>query len=85
MAISVQPVDGLINRLLQQNSRPASAVDRRPGSHMHSTQDQINISTRAQSQHDTVSGVAQQQNKPGGKALESHLLKLYKMNDSSGV
>jgi hypothetical protein len=52
---------------------------------MHSTQDQINISARAQSQHDPVSGVAQQQNKPGGKALESHLLKLYKMNDSSGV
>jgi len=85
MAISVQPVDGLINRLLQQNSRPASAVDRRPGSHMHSTQDQISISSRAQSQPDTVSDAAQQQNRPGGKALESHLLNLYKMNDLSGV
>jgi hypothetical protein len=85
MAISVQPVDGLINRLLQQNSRPASTVERRSGSHMHSTQDQVSISSRAQSQPDAVSGVAQQQNRPGGKALESHLLKLYKMNDSPGV
>jgi len=83
MAISVQPVDGLINRLLQQNSRPAPAAGRRTESHMHAMQDQVSISAKAHS--DPAPGVAQQQNKSGGKALESHLLKLYKMNDLSGV
>ncbi len=84
MAISMQPVDGLINRLLQQNSRSAPVAERRLDSHQP-TQDQVSISVRAQSQSDTVSGASQQYNKPGGKALESHLLNLYKMNDSFGV
>ncbi len=84
MAISVQPVDGLINRLLQQNSRSSSAAERRFESHQ-SKQDQLSISIRAQSQSDLASAAAQQQNKPGGKALESHLLNLYKINDSFGV
>jgi len=83
MAISVQPVDGLINRLLQQNSRPAPAAGRRTESHTHAIQDQVSISARVQS--DPAPDVARQQNRPGGKALESHLLKLYKMNDLSGV
>ncbi len=85
MAISVQPVDGLINRLLQQNSRPSSAAGRRADSQMHATQDQVSISAQAQSQQDALPAAAEQQNRSGGKALESHLLKLYKMNDSSGV
>jgi len=84
MAISVQPVDGLINRLLQQNNRPASVAERRLGS-KQLKRDQVSISTMAQSQSNPVSDASQQQNKTGGKALESHLLKLYKMNDSFGV
>jgi hypothetical protein len=81
MAISVQPVDGLINRLLQQNSRPASATDRKMESHTAPTQDQVSISPRAQSQ--AVTGPSQ--HNTGGKALESHLLNLYKMHDSYGA
>jgi len=83
MAISVQPVDGLINRLLQQNSRTASVAERRLDSHIKAGQDQLSISARAQSQ--PVTDISHQQNKPGGKALESHLLNLYKMNDSFGA
>jgi len=82
MAISVQPVDGLINRLLQQNSRPASVAERRLDSRMQAGQDKLSISTKAQSQ---PADVPQQQSKAGGKALESHLLSLYKMNDSLGA
>jgi len=85
MTISVQPVDGLINRLLQQNSRSASVAERRLDSHMQTGQDQLNISARAQSQPASVTDLSHQQNKPGGKALESHLLNLYKMNDSLGA
>ncbi|MDQ6996642.1 MAG: hypothetical protein Q9M82_04175 [Mariprofundus sp.] len=85
MAISVQPVDGLINRLLQQNSKPASVSERSLNSRMHAAQDQVSISSRAQSQPDTIAGVSQQQSQAGGKALESHLLNLYKMNDLLGV
>jgi len=82
MTISVQPVDGLINRLLQQNSKPASVAERRLESRMQAGQDKLSISTKAQSQSADVS---QQQSKAGGKALESHLLSLYKMNDSLGA
>ncbi len=82
MTISVQPVDGLINRLLQQNSRPASVAERRLDSRMQAGQDQLSISAKAQSQ---PADTSHQQSKAGGKALESHLLNLYKMNDSFGA
>jgi len=77
MTISVQPVDGLINRLLQQNSRSASVPDRHHPARQG--QDQVSISAGAHVQHQT--GKSSGQEKP----LESHLLKLYKMNDLSGA
>jgi len=80
MAISVQPVDGLIHRLLLQNSRSASVPDKRTHQPASQARDQVSISTRARTHHhagNTTSGHE--------KALESHLLKLYKMNDASGA
>ncbi|MDQ6970660.1 MAG: hypothetical protein Q9M16_09135 [Mariprofundus sp.] len=87
MAISIQPVDGLINRLLQQNSKPSS-VARQSAPAAAPKQDQVSISSSAYSQKTptTESQVQsqQQQNKPGERALESHLLNLYKKNDTYG-
>jgi len=87
MAISIQPVDGLINRLLQQNGKSSSAA--RPSTAAPMTkQDQVNISSSAYAQQTpaTESQVQpqQSQNKPGERALESHLLNLYKKNDTFG-
>ena len=67
MAISVHPVDGLINRLLQQNS---SSVSRRGSVQQPArpdSADRVEISTQAKQ------GVAEQ---PASK-LESQLLQLY--------
>ncbi len=85
MTISVQPVDGLINRLLQQNSRSAAVTQRRSDNYTQTTQDQLSISARAQSQSASDTDISHQQSKSGGKMLESHLLNLYKMNDSLGA
>jgi hypothetical protein len=87
MAISIQPVDGLINRLLQQNGKSSSAA--RPSTPAPMTkQDQVHISSSAYAKQtpSTESQVQSQQsqNKPGERALESHLLNLYKKNDNFG-
>jgi len=104
MAISIQPVDGLINRLLQQNGKPTAAA--RQAAAPTARYDQINISSSAQGQQTSSaeplvqqSGSQQsgqqsgqqhqgqqhqEQQKPGERALESHLLNLYKKNDNLG-
>jgi len=86
MAIGVQPVDGLIHRLLQQNAKPATVPDRQ-GAETTPRQDQVNISPKAhiaQSEHGSEDGKIDIQKKPGEKALESHLLNLYRSNDKFG-
>jgi len=88
MAMSIQPVDGLINRLLQQQGKPSS-VTRQSAPAATVKQDQVNISSSAYAQktpttESQVQQQSQQQNKPGERALESHLLNLYKKNDSYG-
>jgi len=98
MAMNIQPVDGLINRLLQQNSKPSSPA-RPASSSAPARQDQVSISSTAQKQQaastesylplqssDQSSSKSQHQlqNKPSERALESHLLNLYKKNDSFG-
>jgi len=86
MAISVQPVDGLINRLLQQNSRSAPVSEKRLNSQIGPGQDQVSISSREQTRHHDPRPLSGGQKiMPGGKALESHLLNLYKINDSFGA
>ncbi|MBL4775041.1 MAG: hypothetical protein JKY87_03165 [Mariprofundus sp.] len=84
MAISIQPVDGLINRLLQQNGKPSSVTRQQSPSAMPQ-QDQVNISSSAKQQSpSTESQVQSSSYKPGERALESHLLNLYKKNDNFG-
>jgi len=82
MAIGVQPVDGLIHRLLQQNAKPSPAPERQ-SVEVKSQSDQVNISPKA---HIALSeqADASQQKRPGEKALESHLLNLYRSNDKHG-
>jgi len=84
MAISIQPVDGLINRLLQQNGKSSSAA--RPSTPAPMTkQDQVHISSSAYAkQTPSTESQVQSQNKPSERALESHLLNLYKKNDNFG-
>jgi len=85
MAISVQPVDGLINRLLQQNTR--STTVKRPlqsGQHGSASQDTVNISSQAKMQPKSFSQDKIHQYQAGEKALESHLLNLYKTHDNYG-
>ena len=88
MAISIQPVDGLINRLLQQNGKPSSLTRQSAPAPM-AKQDQVNISSSAYAQkapttESQLQSQQQPQNKPGERALESHLLNLYKKNDTYG-
>jgi len=82
MPISVQPVDGLINRLLQQNSKP-SVSHARPAHQPSGGSDAVNISAQAKSQHQAAAAAPQQA--PGNKSLESQLLNLYKSNDTLGT
>ncbi|NWF37323.1 hypothetical protein F3F93_11305 [Mariprofundus sp. KV] len=82
MAMSVQPVDGLIHRLLQQNARPSSAPDRSQEATKPAS-DHVSLSVDARpSQSDSVK--SELPARLGEKALESHLLNLYRSNDKFG-
>ncbi|TLS68962.1 hypothetical protein FE236_09825 [Mariprofundus erugo] len=86
MAISVQPVDGLIYRLLQQNSKAPSAGDRQQGAAPGGSGDHVNISSQARDQQPMHSVESQLHTRNGvsERNLESHLLNLYRLNDTSG-
>jgi len=83
MAIHVQPVDGLIYRLLQQNNKPSRADVSAQSS---AVKDQLQISAQArdgQPMHSVEAHI--HAGNPGQeRSLESHLLKLYKSNDLLG-
>jgi len=87
MAISVLPVDGLINRLIQQNQRPASrpsGTSSEPGT----LQDKVNISSQAKAHASGANDQAGQAATGGQTAsqdqtpspLESKLLEMYKIH-----
>ncbi len=90
MAITVQPVDGLIHRLLQQNSRSEPA----PRGGEAITRDHVSISSQARAQAAPESGEALEHragrstpeaaDERRGRALESHLLALYRSHDGIG-
>ena len=84
MAVSVQPIDGLIHRLLQQNSKPSTMQSGHEPATRPDSDDRVSISSGAE--HSSLASEAQEhpQQKPGERALESHLLNLYRMNDRSG-
>jgi len=71
MAISVHPVDGLINRLLQQHSSSASRRENVQSTPPASA-DRVNISQQAKQ------GVVE----PSPSKLESQLLQLYTPRNS---
>lgn len=90
MPMTVQPVDGLISRLIQQNSR-AGAGGREPAQGASAPRDRVNIS--AQARDPAMQGAAGaplqdggdvQVSREGGRLLESHLLRLYREHESSG-
>ncbi len=85
MAISVQPVDGLIHRLLQQNAKTPS-ISNGQGAFSQPANDRVSISSDAQESMSSlvVEGQSHPHQKPGEKALESHLLNLYRSNDRFG-
>jgi len=69
MAISILPVDGLINRLIQQNQRPA-ARPAGPSPQGGDLQDKVNISSQAKT-HAAGNG------EHAPSQLESKLLEMY--------
>jgi len=83
MAISIQPVDGLINRLLQQNGKASTVIKQSPPAAIAKL-DQVSISSSRTQQTPSTESQIQPQNRLGERALESHLLNLYKKNDSYG-
>ncbi|MDX8403161.1 MAG: hypothetical protein R8K54_01980 [Mariprofundaceae bacterium] len=83
MAISIQPVDGLINRLLQQNGKASTVTKQAPLAPIAKL-DQISISSSRTQQEPSTESQISSQNRPGERALESHLLNLYKKNDNYG-
>ncbi|GAV20017.1 hypothetical protein MMIC_P0978 [Mariprofundus micogutta] len=85
MAISIQPVDGLINRLLHQNGKSPS-ISNSNAPLAKPANDHVNISPKAQEHQSLLASDSQShpQQKPGEKALESHLLNLYRSNDRFG-
>ena len=85
MAMNVQPVDGLIHRLLQQNAKPSPAPVRQENA-AKPTADYVSLSSgpgSPQSEQST-SEPSELPARPGEKALESHLLNLYRSNDKFG-
>jgi len=83
MAVSIQPVDGLIHRLLQQNSKP-STISESGQAAGKPHDDRVTLSKGAQDSSVATQVQEQPQQKPGERALESHLLNLYRANDRLG-
>jgi len=83
MAISIQPVDGLINRLLQQNGKAPPVAKQNPAAPIVKL-DQLSISSSRTETTPSTESQIQTQQKAGERALESHLLNLYKKHDNYG-
>lgn len=84
--ISVQPVDGLIYRLLQQNSKPSASVRAQASGMVAADSATISVQARDRDQQ-SMHSVASQLHAPfgsGDRSLEAHLLSLYKSNDLTG-
>ncbi len=85
MAITIQPVDGLISRLIQSSGRgPATEASAR-----HSAcGDRVSISSAARqsaAQEEPSAEQGQRQvHAQGARSLESHLLRLYRDHESPG-
>ena len=82
--MTIRPTDGLVSRLLQQQSRPnhasAQASESKKGT------DQVNISTQAREQHTGEASKQTAANAYGQKQekLESQLIGLYAKHEKYG-
>ncbi|MDX8401004.1 MAG: hypothetical protein R8K47_00075 [Mariprofundaceae bacterium] len=94
MPMTVQPVDGLISRLIQQNSRAgiragADVEADRPTGAMGG-EDRVVISAKAARAGSLPAPEAQggdaamQPQREGARSLEARLLRLYRENEASG-
>lgn len=80
MSVGMHPVDGLIYRLLQQNNKPMYAAGGKSSD--PAPADQVTLSSAAREGQSALT--AEQGQKPSERALESHLLNLYRLNDRYG-
>jgi len=85
MAVNMQPVDGLIHRLLQQNAK-TPVVAEGAGPVAKALDDHVSISSQTEQESAQLAAQVQgdPDKKPGERALESHLLNLYRSNDRLG-
>jgi len=85
MATKARSIDGLVHRLLQENAKHSAAIDR----HENATKPTANSASsspeegvqKSERPHETHSELPE---RPGEKALESHLLNLYRSKDKGG-
>ncbi|PCI01122.1 MAG: hypothetical protein COB79_04660 [Zetaproteobacteria bacterium] len=75
MAMTLRPTDGLVSRLLQQQTRSQPATFT-PASSASNKEDRVSISNQAR-EHQT------QNNKNEQQALESQLLRLYSQHQTN--
>ena len=75
MALTVRPADGLIHRLLQQNSQAAGKPQEEKTASIR-VNDQVNISQHAREQVNIGNGAVDSRQQNQSK-LESQLLRLY--------
>jgi len=80
--MTIHPADGLINRLLQQNSRPSNAESQNVAPSKREVKDSVHISSAARNQEAPSQEVPSPdvQRHAGERQLESQLLQLYRSN-----
>jgi len=83
MALTVRPTDGLIHRLLQQNSQGAPKSQDAKSVEIKVV-DQVNISSQRRGHLDTGTFLQTESRAHTQSRLESQLLRLYTHHDSSG-
>ncbi len=81
MAMTLRPTDGLVSRLLQQQTRSQPASSNAASLSAKKT-DQINISSQAREQHEQSYQNKQSATIPQTD-LEAHLLRLYAHHNTS--
>jgi len=85
MATKARSIDGLVRRLLQENAKPSAAIDRHENA-TKPTANSASISSRVavKQSENPLETQAELPERPGEKALESHLLNLYRSKDKAG-
>jgi len=85
MATKTRSIDGLVHRLLQESAKPSAAIDRlessaKPAGHSASSSPEEGVQ-KSEKPHEAHAELSEN---PGEKALESHLLNLYRSKGKGG-